>query len=53
MHLKHTLLVQSPEAKLSSKSGCLGVKLLIFEVEFLANLTILDTHTLDVIHGMY
>ena len=52
MRLKHTLLVQSPGAELSSKVGCLGAKLLIAGVEFLANLIVLNTQTLDVILGM-
>lgn len=52
MHLKHTLLVQLLGVEISSKVGCLGAKLLIGGVEFLANLIVLDTQTLDVILGM-
>lgn len=50
--LKTSLLVQSLGSKLSTNQGCPQVKMIIEGVEFLANLNIIDTKSLDVILGM-
>lgn len=50
--LKTTLLVQSPDSELSTNQGCPQVKVNIEGVEFLANLILIDTKSLNVILGM-
>ena len=50
--LKTSLLVQSPGSELSTNQGCPQVKVIIEGEEFLANLIIIDTKSLDVILGM-
>lgn len=47
MTLKNALLVQSPSSELSTNQGCSKVKVVIEGVEFLANLIIIDTKSLD------
>ena len=50
--LKTALLVQTPGSELSTNQGCPQVKVIIEGIEFLANLIIIDTKSLDVILGM-
>nr|ADB85376.1 putative retrotransposon protein [Phyllostachys edulis] len=50
--LKTALLVPSPGSELSTNQSCPQVKMIIEGVEFLANLVIINTKSLDVILGM-
>jgi hypothetical protein len=50
--LKNRMIVSSPEGDMHSRHVCPKVCILIRGVEFLANLVVLESKGIDVIHGM-
>jgi hypothetical protein len=50
--MKHTMLVSSPGGEMRTKHICPPVSVTIWGVDFLANLIILDSKGIDIIHGM-
>jgi hypothetical protein len=50
--MKHTMLVSSPGGEMRTKHICPAVSITIREVDFLSNLTLLDSKGIDIILGM-
>jgi hypothetical protein len=50
--MKHTMLVSSPGGEMRIKHICLAVSITIRGVDFLANLIVLDSKSIDIILGM-
>jgi hypothetical protein len=50
--MKHTMLVSSPGGEMRTKHICPAVTGIIRELDFLANLIILDSMGIDIILGM-
>jgi hypothetical protein len=50
--LKNQMIVSSPGGAMHARHVCPKVSILIREVEFLANLIVLESKRIDVIRGM-
>jgi hypothetical protein len=50
--MKHTMLVSSPAGEMRTKHICPAISISIRGVDFLSNLTLLDSKGIDIILGM-
>jgi hypothetical protein len=50
--MKQTILVSSPGGEMRTKHICPGISITIRGVDFLANLIVLDSKSIDIILGM-
>jgi hypothetical protein len=50
--MKQTMLVSSPGGEMQTKHICPALSITIRGVDFLANLIVLDSKGIDIIHGM-